>query len=155
MKNALVAVSNGRLELELWFVSCQAENGWSDGRTDGGRTAGRTVGRAVGRTDGWTRALAQSANAFSQIKNRFFIWERRVRLDPPLSNKKPVLYLRERVAALRGRSNPSVSALSQRANPFSQIKNWFFIWERGSERSLPSQIKMGCYSEDAWTMIMI
>jgi len=34
----------------------------------------RTDDRTDGRTDGWTRALARSANAFSQIKNRFFIW---------------------------------------------------------------------------------
>ena len=54
----------------------------TDGRMDGGRTAGRKVGRAVGRTDGWTHALPQSANVFSQIKNRFFIWLRGGRFDP-------------------------------------------------------------------------
>ena len=51
----------------------------TDGRTDGRRTDGRTTVersdvQSDGRTEGRTRALAQSANAFSQIKNRFFIW---------------------------------------------------------------------------------
>ena len=145
MKNALVGVSNGRLELELWFVSCQANNGGSDGRTDG-----RKDGWTDGRTDGRTRALAQSANAFSQIKNRSFIWLGGGRLDPPLPNKKPIFYLGEGGCSVEGALDPHpLFALAQRANPLLPNKKPVFYLGEGGLNDPPfSQIKIGCYLEE-------
>ena len=105
--------------------------GRTDGRTDGRRPDGWTDGRTGGRTDGWAHALAQSANVFSQIKNRFFIWLGGVRSNPPLPNKKPVFYLGEGGCSVEGALEPPLFALAQRANPLPSNKKPVFYLREG------------------------